>query len=73
MDELRHQQQHNVIDPQHEKPVEEIVEVVQIISQKHFLSTVQLFNCDILFSSCCATRMTNLDEKLTGDGMRETI
>ena len=32
----RHQQQHNVIDPQHETLVEEIVEVVQIISQKHF-------------------------------------
>ena len=49
---------HNVIDPQHEKLVEEIVEVDQIISQKHFLSTVQLFDCDILISSCCATKMT---------------
>ena len=35
VDELRHQQQHNVIDPQREKLVEEIVEIVQIISQKH--------------------------------------
>ena len=35
MDELRHQRQHNAIDPQHEKLVEEVVEVVQIISQKH--------------------------------------
>ena len=29
VDELRHQRQHNVIDPQHEKLVEEVVEVVR--------------------------------------------
>ena len=37
------------------------------------LSTLQLFNCDILISSCCATKMTKLDEKFTDDEMRETI
>ena len=30
-------------------------------------------NCDIPINSCCATKMTNLDEKLTDDEMREII
>ena len=49
VDELRHKRQHNVIDPQHEKLVEEIVEVVQIISQKHL--SVQCNCLTVTFSS----------------------
>ena len=37
------------------------------------LSTVQLFNCNVLIYSSCAMKMTNLDVKLTDDEMRETI
>ena len=49
VDESRHQRQHNVNDPQHEKLVEEIVEVVQIISQKHLW--VQCNCLTVTFSS----------------------
>ena len=38
-----------------------------------YLSTVQLFNCDILISSCCVTKMTNLDEKFTDEEVNETF
>ena len=34
---------------------------------------MQLFNCDILISSCCATRLTNLDEKFTDEEVNETF
>ena len=37
-----------------------------------YLGTVQLFNCDILISSCCVTKMTNLDEKFTDEEVNET-
>ena len=36
-------------------------------------STVQLFNCNILISSSCAMKMTNLDEKYIDEEVNETI
>ena len=45
MDELRHQQQHNVIDPQHERLVEENCGSCPDHFPEASLSTVQFFNC----------------------------
>ena len=59
--------------PQHEKLVEEIVEVVQVTSQKHIWVQCNCLTVTFSSVSCCVTKMTNLDEKFTDEEVNETF